>query len=636
MVKTLDPTTDKSPSGQSLPEFESAPVSTDALEALATVAVEAGGAFKPLPGTEGAVGFTHFDTPSSEDNAVTVLLTKENMDLLPSQAMVRINSLKDNEGTLDRTYLGTVVAGPFAEPDGLRSDSPIIVTTTVQGKIFLPRYHGRAYIQILGEEVDGQMVPPRYRPRPNSPVFPLDDKETARILKVGGTTPIGVVVGQEAITVSIPADKKSVLPRHTGIQGTTGSGKSTTVSGLTHRLQEAGVATILIDVEGEYTEIDLPTDDPQMIASLKRRGLRPAGTKNVSILHLFGRETSREAPGGAIKPFCLRFSDLSPFAVMEILELSEAQQERFLKTYDTLKLILKDLDIFPRKGEEKIALEIDEMETGYPRMTLAQIIDVAGIFTDLAANPKEEKGKGEESPRTFETLSPELRGKEGQIRQRVAAARAPGNVISWKGLLGKLWRIQRLQVFDNPKAKGLDHASLIKAGHVSVVDLSDTDSPQVNNLVIADILRGVQKQQEISFRKAQEAKTRPTPVIIIIEEAHEFLAANRIKQMPVLFQQVARIAKRGRKRWLGLVFVTQLPQHLPDEVLGLINNFILHKISDSGVVDRLRKSISGIDKSQWGMIPGLAPGQALVSLTSMTRPLLVSIDPTPCRLRLVD
>ena len=203
---------EKSPPDESSSEFEPRPVPRDALEALTEVSVEVGGAYKPVPGTEGAVGFTHFDTPSSEDNAVTVLLTKENMDLLPSQALVRINSFKDDKGTLDRTYLGTVVAGPFAEPDGLRADSPIIVTTTVQGKIFLPRYHGRAYIQILGEEVDGQMVPPRYRPRPNSPVFPLDDKETARILKVGGTTPIGVVVGQEAITVSIPADKKSVLP----------------------------------------------------------------------------------------------------------------------------------------------------------------------------------------------------------------------------------------------------------------------------------------------------------------------------------------------------------------------------------------------------------------------------------------
>ena len=195
---------------------------------------------------------------------------------------------------------------------------------------------------------------------------------------------------------------------------------------------------------------------------------------------------------------------------------------------------------------------------------------------------------------------------------------------------------ERLQVFDNPKAPPLAHASLLQPGSVSVIDLSDTDSPQVNNLVIADLLRGVQKEREVNVQKAEAAGKRPTPVAVIIEEAHEFLSAQRINQMPVLFQQVAKIAKRGRKRWLGLVFVTQLPQHLPDEVLGLVNNFILHKIADGGVVDRLKKSMSGIDKGQWNMLPGLAPGQALVSLTSMTRPLLVSIDPTPCKLKLVE
>ncbi|MEZ4681116.1 MAG: hypothetical protein R2932_43575 [Caldilineaceae bacterium] len=106
--------------------------------------------------------------------------------------------------------------------------------------------------------------------------------------------------------------------------------------------------------------------------------------------------------------------------------------------------------------------------------------------------------------------------------------------------------------------------------------------------------------------------------------------------MPILFEQVATIAKRGRKRWLGLTFVTQLPQHLPDEVLGLVNNFILHKISDAGVVNRLKRSIGGIDEGLWSRLPSLAPGQAIVTMTSMTRPLMVAIDPTPCKLRMVD
>ena len=84
------------------------------------------------------------------------------------------------------------------------------------------------------------------------------------------------------------------------------------------------------------------------------------------------------------------------------------------------------------------------------------------------------------------------------------------------------------------------------------------------------------------------------------------------------------------------MFVTQLPQHLPDEVLGLINNYILHKITDANVISRLKRSIGGIDEGMWDRLPNLAPGQAIVSMTSMSRPLLVAINPTPCRLRMVD
>jgi DNA helicase HerA-like ATPase len=124
--------------------------------------------------------------------------------------------------------------------------------------------------------------------------------------------------------------------------------------------------------------------------------------------------------------------------------------------------------------------------------------------------------------------------------------------------------------------------------------------------------------------------------MIIIEEAHEFLSSERIKQMPILYQQVARIARRGRKRWMGLTFVTQLPQHLPDEVLGLVNNYILHKIGDANVISRLKRSLGVVDDSLWQRLPNLAPGQALVAMSSFARPLLINIDPAPCKLRMVE
>jgi hypothetical protein len=208
--------------------------------------------------------------------------------------------------------------------------------------------------------------------------------------------------------------------------------------------------------------------------------------------------------------------------------------------------------------------------------------------------------------------------------------------ISWKTLAGKLHQLQRLNMFDVGPNPGVSYGSLLVPGRVSVIDLSDTDSPQLNNLVIADILRGLQQAQELRYQRANEREQPVTPVLIIIEEAHEFLSTSRISQMPVLFEQVARIAKRGRKRWLGLVFVTQLPQHLPNEVLGLLNNFIIHKIADGSVISRLQRAVGSIDESLWNRVSRLAPGQALVSFSNFTRPLMVAVDPAPMKRLLVE
>lgn len=628
------------------------PVPPAALDGISGVAAEpgVGGPYEVPAGCRGCVAYTHFDSPGAENNLVTILLDKAGVEKLPMQSLVRIKSQGDAQHQA-RDYLGVIVAGPFAEPDGLRADAALVVSTTVagHGTIFTPRYHARAEVQILGEEVAAaQTVPARYRPRPASPVFPLTDAETEAVYQAGGPARLGTVIGHPTIDVGLDPKKKSLLPRHTGVLGTTGGGKSTTIARLVQQLTANGVSVVLFDVEGEYTEIDQPTADPTMLRALTACGQKPTGAADVRVHHLVGRDTSRSGTLPKLaSPFRLDFADLSPFAVMEILELSDPQQERFLKAYDTLRLLMRELDIFPKRDnhdEIRRSMELDEIETGVPRMTLMMLIDVANRFHDYAAMPapsSRSSGKGEDRspasapPAAFPIQSAELKGHDNELWSYVLRAQAPRDVRSWRGLLGKLWRIVRLRVFDNPKANAIHTADLLKPGRCSVIDLSDTDSPAVNNLVIATLLRQIQEQQEQNFH-AEKAGRPPTPTVVIVEEAHEFLSAQRIKQMPVLFQQVARIAKRGRKRWLGLCFVTQLPSHLPDEILGLMNNFIIHKISDSNVIDRLRKSIAGLDKAQWGMVPALAPGQAVVSLTSMTRPLLTAIDPAPCRLRLVD
>jgi DNA helicase HerA-like ATPase len=617
--------------------------------AMAGHALQLGGVYEQPPGYEGSIGRTMFDMPSSQDNTVTVLVPPEDIRSLPSQALVRIKSLKDS-----RSYVGIVVAGPFAEPDGLRADSAVVVTTTVRGASFMPNYHGRVQVEIMGEEVwpeaghdhgnGGQgdvathvpararLLPPRFRPLPNSPVFALDAAETQDMLHCHGDMRLGLAVGHEHVVVEIPSHDKDVLPRHTGILGTTGGGKSTTVAGLIAQMQAAGIAVVLLDTEGEYTHLNEPAADPAMLAALRQQGRAPTGVPGTTIYHVHGRDSTNPQHPRRL-PFCLWFMNLAPHIVAELLDFNDAQVDRFLLAYDVARLLLRDLGIFPRwdhpEDEEK-ALNWDDQETGYPLLELSHLLDVvSGILHAIGRQSGD-----------FQPISAVFKSDEGRkkLNERIGQAKGTtSSISSWGAVRSRLVRLQRMRVFDQAGVAHLPYGEMVQPGSVGIVDLSDTDSVQVNNLAIAELLRGIQTQQEIAYEAAQRAGRQPTPVVVIIEEAHEFLSDKRIQKAQTLFQQVARIARRGRKRWLGLVFVTQLPQHLPDEVLSLLNSLIMHKLTDAGVIDRLRRSnIGGIDESLWRQLPSLAPGQAIVSLTHMGRPLLVAVDPCGARLRMVE
>lgn len=602
-------------------DFQADPVPPDTLEALEKTGEDAGGPYVEAPEFRGSIGRTMFDLPSSADGSITVVLSKENIEDVPSQSMLRIKS------TDGKIYIAVVTAGPFAEPDGMRADTPTLVVSAVNNGIFLPNYHGRVQVEVLGEETSQGLTTPRLRPRPNSPVFRVDDNEMMDLLGSMGGVRLGLATGHSDVEVRVPVDKKAVLPRHLGVLGTTGGGKTTTVANMMAELQKSGAAVILFDTEGEYTTVHEPTDDSTMKAARTERGLSIAGIENSTVYHLVGRQTATPGRPGLVS-FGLQFSKLSPWALKEILDLSDAQETRFLQAYDVTKLVLRQLRIFPRhqnQTDERRALEIDELEAGWPFMTLQQLLYVASGMTNKSAKSNDEPWQPPQ----------EFRGHWSEIERLIANAK-PTTEISWRALMARLYRLQRLRIFDQSGAGEPDYSAMLQRGQVSIIDLSDLESPPIRNLAIAQILQGIQRQQDKNYVEASEAEGSLNLGMILIEEAHDFLSAERIRQMPVLFQQVERLARRGRKRWLGLGFITQLPQHLPDEVLALINNWILHKVQDVNVINRLRRVIPGFDEAMWRSMPAQPPGQATVSFTHLKRPVTVSMDASPCRLRMVD
>ena len=207
----------------------------DAFEAIDQASEEAGGAWKPPAGYEGSIGSTMFDMPSSKDGTVTVLMPKDNIDTLPGQALVRVKSLADG-----RTYLGAVVEGPFAEPDGLRADATPMVVTTVQGGLLMPqvsrpgadRDHWRAsrYRDDRPPSPEAEAEQPRFRP--STP------KRQPKCWVSAATCKSASPTASMTLLCEFRAIARASFLRHIGILGTTGGGKSTTVSGLVAKAQQ--------------------------------------------------------------------------------------------------------------------------------------------------------------------------------------------------------------------------------------------------------------------------------------------------------------------------------------------------------------------------------------------------------------
>lgn len=356
----------------------------------------------------------------------------------------------------------------------------------------------------------------------------------------------------------------------------------------------------------------------------------------MSLYHLVGRDTANPHHPD-LRPFSLQFARLSPYAAMAMMECNEAQTDRYLFAHDVAKALLRELGIFPKRDagqeeferQERIASSLDEFERGYPRMRLSFLLDVVSACKALAS-----KGV----PNLFNA---ELRSEGGQaaLEKVLKSREVPGVAASWGKVHSLLWRLHRLRVFDRTDhgARLLNYKEMLQPGRVSVLDLSDAGLSELSNIAVADVLRGVQEEQDRNYRAFEAGKAETPPrVLLVIEEAHEFLGSERRSKTPHLFDQVARLAKRGRKRWLSLALVTQLPQHLPREVLAMCNNFILHKLTDPGVIASLKHTVSGVDDGLWARLPGLSPGQAVLSFGHLTRPVLASIDPSPCKLRMVD
>lgn len=544
------------------------------------------------------LGFIHFDRQGVKNHQTEMLVAQDRIEQLVRNRYVSISHpTAEASGMPHKEFLGRLVEGPFFIPEELSRDSALTQTAILRGERFpvVPNFYAVGGIEILGELDGDRVLGASTRPAPQSVVEDIEPDRLQRLLRIEGDALIGRIDGYEDIRMRLDPNNKAVFPRNIGIFGTVGSGKTNTSQTLIEEASAAGYAVIVLDVEGEYVTMDQPTS--LLADKLTSYGLCSLGLNDFHVYHPCKTETART--DGKAKPFMLRTADLDPLVLSELIEAAEAQERRLLEVIDDLM-----------RGHRQVVDQPSQPSTLRGVLSHGQMADAAYTLSDIVSKIDEWAFQGK------------VTGKGGQPKPATGA-----DLSSFLALKGKLGKLRRTGAFDAPGVDAISAQALLVPGRVSVFDVSYT-ADRLKNIVIAELLRIVFE------RKVQDLDAPKT--LIFIEEAHTFISSDRIGKMQETVEMLREIARRGRKRWLGLVFISQQPGHLPAEIFELCNTRIVHNVKSTANLRALKATSGDVSEEMWNLVPSLGVGQAVVSTPQYRDPVVVNVRPCMTRRQFVE
>jgi hypothetical protein len=119
------------------------------------------------------------------------------------------------------------------------------------------------------------------------------------------------------------------------------------------------------------------------------------------------------------------------------------------------------------------------------------------------------------------------------------------------------------------------------------------------------------------------------PIVIVLEEAQNYIAENRESVAKTVFE---RIAREGRKYGISLVVCSQRPSELSKTVLSQCNSFIIHRLQNPDDQKYIKGLISSANADILDQLPIIPQQHAIITGDCVKTPIQVKIDdvfPTP-------
>ena len=436
-----------------------------------------------------------------------------------------------------------------------------------------------------------------------------------------------VTVGHLASAESIPSlvNINKLVTRHSAVVGTTGAGKSTTVSGLLTALSEPtrypSARIVVLDIHGEYARAlpdrssvfrvstdasaergEKPLQIPfwalsfDELVKLSFGGLSDEGMAAVAdAIVALKRESLENRPRDGIAPTGVTVDSPVPFCIHKLwFELHQREHRT----------------IIPKPGGAP-----DEVESAY-------------VLND-AGNPLQLGDPMSVTPPLYRTVKT-----TGPAHERVNWGRDPINIRRQLAILGSKLRDPQFAFLfncgdwrpelDGTVTKDLDAVLeewLGSPAPISILDLSDIP-PAVLSDLIGALLRIL--YDSLYWARNLPEGGRLRPVMIVLEEAHAYLGKEHIGTAS---KAVRRITKEGRKYGVGVMIVSQRPSEIHPTILSQCGTIFAMRLAND--MDRAQVTGAASDnlKGLFEMLPILRTGEAIVVGEAVSLPMRILVDP---------
>jgi uncharacterized protein len=412
-------------------------------------------------------------------------------------------------------------------------------------------------------------------------LFEPGNKEGAPLLTVG------FLNYGRGIALSLSPD--TLFSKHCVVVGTTGSGKSNTMAKLIEQSLKLRSKIILLDPSGEYSRIN---------------------NRYVKHLHV----GKLDLPPNQSKQVAVPYYHLTESDLMSIFKpTGQSQGPKLKAAMKSLKLAILSPNLAIDGNIIKADKEKRFFQSEYARHLKA--IDNPLAIVDISKLPQQIENECIKPTRS--AVEPFFWGGSNQLE----LAHCYPLIIK---ITDVITSDELSPIFNPGKLPSLldEIESFIGDPQHRVLRVSLETLPFIYN-AREIVCNAIGRQILLLARNGQFKKN---PVVIMMDEAHQFLNEELEKNPAVAnIDSMALIAKEGRKYGLSLCIATQRPRDIPESILSQFGTYIIHRIANASDRAILESASGELDETTLNMIPSLSPGKCLIMGSAVPFPLLTQI-----------